>query len=189
MICPYCKDTIQDGAKACPLCGASFLTRERPMSIQKQAAQQELDKIKPSNFIIGIAMIIIGFIMLLYCIFTKGSSFFAMLFSIFTICISSSYCIGAKTVKDNMESILDDKKRAYICPNCKSPNIKQRFVKSSTVRGKSRTRVSKNINPGRPFTYRNYDREPSTTTNHYKTTYYCQVCGAVFDRPQVFEYK
>lgn len=192
MICPDCKNDIMDGAKACPYCGASFLTRNTPttpMSIQKQAAQKELNSIDTDNIKLSLFLCIVGIGMLIFSIFVKGSPIHFFIIGILLTVICGGEYIALKEKKERLERILDDKKRKAICPYCKSPNIKQRFVKGSTTREKSRTRVSKNINPLHPFSYRNYDTKPVNTSHNYKTTYYCQTCGSVFDNPQIFEYQ
>ena len=202
MICPYCKQQIQDGSKACPMCGTSFVNGNTysnaysfnqftiKESIQQQAAKQELNNIKTSDIVISFILMIAGICGIIYGFVSKSAN--ALLYfiiSILVVIIFGSDYLNKLNTKKRMEQLLDNKKRAYICPNCKSPNIKQKFVKGSTVRGKSRTRVSKNINPFHPFTYRNYDTNPIKTNYNYNTIYTCQNCGAVFDRPQVFEYE
>ena len=192
MICPDCMNTIMDGAKACPYCGKSFLNNPpaRHLSIQQQAAAQELKKYDNSKIRESLILLIIGIFGMIYGIVVKNdSAVWVEVASIIMVCVYAGEYLNAKATKARMEAILDDKKRKAICPNCKSPNIKQRFVKGSTTRGKSRTRVSKNINPLHPYSYRNYDTKPVNTTHNYKTTYYCQNCGAVFDNPQIFEYE
>lgn len=193
MICPYCSKNIQDGAKACPLCGKSFLNSPKPMtprSIQMQAAEEELNKTKESDMYGYLFFTIVCFIGMIYGIFSKGKNTLLIEFvCIFGFCLCAKEYLVMSNKRTQLKRILDDKERVHICPNCKSTDIKQRFVKDSSTRGATRTRVSKNINPLRPFTYKNYDHEPSTTQNNYKTTYYCQSCGAVFDTPQLFEYK
>lgn len=194
MICPKCKNDIMDGAKACPYCGESFLNNQptRHLSIQQQAAEQELKKYDKAKIRESLILMIIGIIGMIFGIFMKSKSdtmVWLEIGSIILVCVYGNEYLTAKSTKARMERILDDKKRKAICPYCKSPNIKQRFVKGSTTRGKSRTRVSKNINPMHPFSYRNYDTKPVNTSHNYKTTYYCQTCGSVFDNPQIFEYE
>lgn len=192
MICPKCKNDIMDGAKACPYCGESFLNNQPTchLSIQQQAAAQELKKNDNSKIRESLILLIIGIFGMIYGIVAKNDfAVWVEVASIIMVCVFGGEYLNAKATKARMETILDDKKRKAICPYCKSPNIKQRFVKETTTREKSRTRVSKNINPLHPFSYRNYDTKPVNTTHNYKTTYYCQTCGSVFDNPQIFEYE
>lgn len=192
MICPKCKNDIMDGAKACPYCGESFLNYQptRHLSIQQQAAEEELKKIDPLDLKIYFFLMLFGFFGMIYGIFSKSEhSLYIEIISIILFVLFAGEYIKLKETKTSMESILDNKKRVQICPNCKSTNIKQRFVKDSYVRGHSRTYKSKNINPFKPFTYTNYDTKPVKSSINYKTTYYCQNCGSVFDTPQLFEYK
>ena len=202
MICPDCNNDIMDGAKACPYCGTSFINKQkkqhsdilnRPisqMSIREQAAMKELKGISTFGMTVSLILLVVGFLGLFYGICTKNKlSGIIVFISVIIIVIFGEYYFNSKNKMERMKSILDDKQRKAICPYCKSPFIKQRFVKASSTRGKSRTRVSKNINPFHPYSYRNYDTKPVNTSHNYKTTYYCQTCGSVFDDPEIFEYE
>ena len=199
MICPKCKKDIMDGAKACPLCGTSFINiiqqpdanllsqPQKNKTIQQQAAEaelKELNEVSPYIFLGAGIMFLLFFLYGWY----KDKSAICVVSFILMVVSDTAFCTTRDRIT-KLNRILDDKKRALICPNCKSTNIKQRFVKDSYVRGHSRTYKSKNINPFKPFTYTNYDTKPVKSNINYKTTYFCQNCGSVFDTPQLFEYK
>lgn len=154
-------------------------------TIQKEAAYKEMTQIS-SSVIIGFG----GFVL--------SALFYIMALSVTKEFVLCSACIGFMVLflimfasytsrMCQLYSVLDNVKRILICPYCKSPNIQAKFVKGSYTRGHSHTEVSQNINPFKPFTYKNIDSKPVTTTMNYKNTYSCKTCGKVFDKPQVFE--
>lgn len=158
--------------------------------IQKQAAEQELKRIKKSDIYLYAFMSFCSLVGIIYGIFShteKSGSITIVSVVLFILFLNSA--LGLYNRRKSLENIISDTKVVLICPNCKSPSIKQRFVRNTITRGHSRTYKSKNINPFKPFTNTNYDTKPVKTNVNYKTTYECQICGNVFDTPQTFEYQ
>lgn len=153
-------------------------------TIQKKAAYNEMQKYSnyKSDFLqqmIICAVVIVGGIWL-------GSKLVIGLGTFSIICFIISY-FSRRSRMNQLEQILDNKRRIAICPHCKSPNIKSHFVRSSSVRHTTRGYRSKNLNPFMPFVTSRFTVKPTATTYNHTTKYQCNNCGSVFYQPEIFE--
>ena len=161
-----------------------FRKLEEPESIQGRARYVKARKRVPFLCVV-LVIYFASFIVAIFGIITSNLK--ATIIGTIVAVITFFFCLKPLEVLANYYVLFDTTECILICPVCQSPRIKNRFVKGSQTRGHSRTYVSKNINPFKPFTYRNYDTGPVTTTMNYKTIYVCETCGAVFDTPEQFK--
>lgn len=185
MLCPNCNQQLPDGAKACPMCGVSFVQPQpQQPSASQLAAQQELKKKSNQGLLVPIMSIGLGVMFLLLGIHLHVCAILGL----------GLIGLGAYSLyKRNSE--LSDLKRVSsgavkigVCPKCKSPNIEMQMVQAGAYTSQSKTTVSENINPLKPFTHVNVNQGPSTTINKFKNKGHCLNCGFVFDKPlQIYQ--
>lgn len=182
MICPRCQNQLPEGSVACNRCGTSFVQQEQ--NVQKQAAQDELTKLKKKQefegFFFGAGVALVAFFTFLFIhkYFIAFISFAAM--ALFIFC-----AVKVKMREKELAKLAHGNTQVSVCPKCKSPNIQMQMVHAGSVTHQGKTTVSKNINPLKPFTYANINQGNNYTTEQYKNKCHCLNCGNIFDKPEI----
>ena len=159
------------------------MNQQHQQTIQQKAAQLELDKIEKSDKRKDMILCAIMCFILLIISFLMKSWGGIILFSLTAIgSIIGVYEINNR--KKYLTNIVQGKRIIQVCPNCKSPNIKRRMVKTGSKTTYNTTYISKNVNPFMPFTHTNVNKGDSNSTYNYGNKCHCQCCGYVFDKPE-----
>lgn len=183
MNCQNCGATIQ--SDYCQVCGTS-----QKQYIQKMNSEKTYQPKKSLNSkqIIAIVSAVIGLLFLVIKAWPATVIFILM--SIILISVDASVKNKEKRIVFEKQQRELGNEKVLVCPKCKKPNIHANLVQKGTYSTGTKTTVSRNINPLRPFTHTNLNTSGGYTQNIYGSVFLCDYCGHTFEKPdEVWKHK
>lgn len=158
---------------------------DNPLDRQAVFAKNELEKLKKTNSDPTFGYIASGLVVFSSIVsFLNGDIGLGISLIILSL-IALFSSLGYKARRNELQQIAAGKKILNVCPRCKSDNITMQMVQTGSFTMHDKSRVSKNINPLRPFTHTNIKMGNDYSKSIYGNQCHCLNCGYVFSRPEI----